>query len=148
MCKVCSLRLSWGLRTWEVSQNDNICTFMVPVITDSIVVAVVVGGSNSLQLFCQQVSMKPGCDGQHPASVTPHIDVHLWHLGEIQLYRRYGFISSVSQQTDETRRGAELFCGVSTKAGCSKYSTNSNGPYWSWSKPMIALHRYWEKGGI
>lgn len=71
---------------------------MVPVVTDSIVVAVVVGGSNSLQLFRQQVSMKPGCDGQHPASVTPHIDVHLWHLGEIQLYRRYGFISSASQQ--------------------------------------------------
>lgn len=58
---------------------------MLPVITDSIVVAVVVGGSNSLQLFSQQVSMKPGCDGQHPASITPHIDVHLWHLSEIQL---------------------------------------------------------------
>lgn len=104
---------------------------MVPVITNSIVAAVVVGGSNSLQLFSQQVSMKPGCDGQHPASVTPHIDVHLWHLSEIQLYRRYGFISSTSQQKDETKRGAELFCRVSTIAGCTKYSTNSDGLYWS-----------------
>lgn len=29
--------------------------------------------------------MKPGGDRQHPASVTPHVHVHLWHLSEIQL---------------------------------------------------------------
>lgn len=65
-------------------------TRVTPVVADSIVVAVVVGSSNSLQLFSQQVSMKPGGDRQHPAAVAPHIDVHLWHLSEIQLRRRHG----------------------------------------------------------
>ncbi len=63
------------------------CYCVVPVIADSIVEAVVVGSSNSLQFFSQQVRVKPGGDRQHPASVTPHIDVHLWHLSEIQLCR-------------------------------------------------------------
>lgn len=65
-------------------------TRVTPVIADSIVVAVVVGSSNSLQLFSQQVSVKPGGDRQHPAAVAPHVDVHLWHLCEIQLQRRHG----------------------------------------------------------
>lgn len=62
------------------------CTTL-PVVADSVVVAAVVGSSNSLQFFRQQVSVKPGGDRQHPASVTPHVDVHLVHLGEVQLRR-------------------------------------------------------------
>lgn len=65
-------------------------TRVTPVVADSVVVAVVVRSSNSLQLFSQQVSVKPGGDRQHPAAVAPHVDVHLWHLSEIQLRRRHG----------------------------------------------------------
>lgn len=72
----------------EIIQHSQ--THVTPVVADSVVVAVVVRSSNSLQLFSQQVSVKPGGDRQHPAAVAPHIDVHLWHLSEIQLRRRHG----------------------------------------------------------
>lgn len=73
----------------------------LPVVADAVVVAAVIGSSNSLQFFGQQVSVKPGGNRQHPASVTPHVDVHLVHLGEVQLRRTE---RRESRQRDAARR--------------------------------------------
>lgn len=83
---------------------------VIPVIANSIMVAVVVGCSNSLQLFSQQVSVQPGGDGQHPAPITSHVHIHLWHLSKIQLSRRHrSHISRLQHRKKKPQRLKPLF---------------------------------------
>lgn len=81
---------------------------VLPVVTDSIVIGVVVGGANSLQLFGQQVGVKPGGDRQHPASVAPHVHVHVRHRRKIHLGSQ-SEENTREQQKLQPTPGAETF---------------------------------------